>query len=553
MAKSEKLARSATSAVIWNTIFTPLKLVAELAANLIKANALSPTAFGLLEKVSALANTFGVWVDLGVDRALPKFIPEQERSGGPAAVARLLRTITRIKLVMLIGVSLLFLFYSRAYVAGLVEQVLALPGLDANERARLLSDLTRWSGLLVGSVLLLVALGAFYDMLMAYLISFFRHRAWNGIALATSLLGPLLVSLVVLLGWGVPGVLLAMIVTPVVAVTLAAWQVRIVQRSLAGPPSGADAGEAAADAQGATWRLLPQGFVAYTGVSHLLNLSDWATSLALAALIVPGLEQVALLAIGFKMVRIALAYLFTPLAGVQVPLFTRVRAGEGGTLDGTYQSITRLLLFLMLPGGVGLSFLALPLLAGLYPRYVGAAPLIWVLAPCLFLDSLLSTAQIALMVYERYRAVLLARLLAFVSVPLLLVLTAPSSPVGAAMGAAIALGLARVLARLLALYLGQRELRLGFPLAFAGRVGLASAVMALPLAVGVWLLGVLPAEVSAFELRRLLYLAAVGGLALLAALVFLLALRALGGLDKRDREQLLRMKLPGKGLIRRLL
>jgi O-antigen/teichoic acid export membrane protein len=112
MSSSNKLARSATSAVVWNTIFTPLKLLAELASNLIKANLLTPAAFGLLERVSALANTFGVWVDLGVDRALPKFIPEQERQGGRAAVARMLRALTRIKLAMLVLVALLLLLSS---------------------------------------------------------------------------------------------------------------------------------------------------------------------------------------------------------------------------------------------------------------------------------------------------------------------------------------------------------------------------------------------------------------------------------------------------------
>lgn len=550
MARPEAgLAGKAGAAIFWNTVFVPLKLLAELAATLIKTNGLSQAAFGLLALVSALANTMGLWVDLGIDRALPKFIPEQERQGGRAAVARLLRVVTALKLAMLLVVGLLFLFWSRTYLAGLAEGVSTLDKLPEAERARLLADLANWGWLVVAGVLLLVALGAFYDMLMAYLLSFFRHRAWNSIALATALLGPGLIILTVLSGSGVPGVLLAMVATPFVSVALAAWQVRRVQEQLApATPETRDKSRETRDLRLNSWRgMLPQGLGAYTGVSHLLNLSDWATSVALASLVMPRLDQVALLTVGFQLVRMALTYLFTPLAGVQVPLFTRIRAGEGGTLDGAYQGVARLLLLLLVPGGVGLSLLAAPLLAALFPAYVDAAPLVWVLAPCLFLDSLLSTAQIALMVYERYRAVLLARLLSFVSVPLLLLLVPAYGP----LGAAVALGLARLLARGASLYLGRRELQLGFPRRFALRVTLASLAMALLLLPGTRLLGLLPA--GAALPARLAYLAALLALATAGALAFLLVLRLLGGLEPADRRQLLALKLPFKRFVARLV
>jgi O-antigen/teichoic acid export membrane protein len=541
--KQGKLARNAGSAVLWNTLFVPLKLLAEVAVTLVKANILSQAAFGLLAILAAFANTLGLWVDLGVDRALPKYLPEQERVGGKAAVARLLRTVARIKLLMLLVVTLLFLLYSGPILARLAQDVRELD-IDPIEHARLLNDLGRYGWLLMGGVLLLVALGAFYDMLMAYLISFFRHRAWNSIALVTSLVGPPLVIAAVLLDSGVPGVLLAMVVTPFISVALAAWQVALAQRSLA-----ASSAPQAAEQRHERAEWLPQGFARYTSVSHLLNLSDWATSPALPLLLLPSLPQVAVFQIGFQLVRMVLTYLFTPLAGVQVPLFSRVRGGEGD-LQQAYASISRLLTLLMVPGAVGVALLARPLLSGLFPTFVEAAPLVWVLAPCLFLDSLLSTAQIVLMVYERYRAVLLARLLAFVSVPLLLLL--PLLPAAyTLLGAAAALGLARLLARAASLYFGQRELQLGFPGAFAARVGLASAVMVLPLLLGSSLLGTLSpgADITA----RLAYLVAIALLAALAAAVFFAALRLMGGLHPADRAQLLALKLPFKKLLVRVI
>ena len=101
---------------------------------------------------------------------------------------------------------------------------------------------------------------------------------------------------------------------------------------------------------------------------------------------------------------------------------TRVRQGEGGTLQGAYQSLIRLQVLLLVPGGVGLLLLARPVFALLRAEYVGAAPLVWILVPCLFLESLLTTAHNALIVYEHLKLIIISRLLTLVCVPLVIVL-----------------------------------------------------------------------------------------------------------------------------------
>jgi O-antigen/teichoic acid export membrane protein len=232
---------------------------------------------------------------------------------------------------------------------------------------------------------------------------------------------------------------------------------------------------------------------------------------------------------------------------VQVPLFTRVRAGEGGTLQGAYQSLIRLQVLLLLPGGVGLVLLARPIFALFQAAYVSAAPLVWILVPCLFLESLLTTAHNALIVYERLKIIIISRLLTLVCVPLVVVLL----PRFGIAGAALAFGLARVLAGVWVTANGFRLLGLRWPVQFTIRVGLASAAMALVVGLLSMLIS-LPAA-DATRVTRLALLPPLAAIAGAGAACFLIALRLLGGIDAQDRHQLAQLRLPLKRWIFRVL
>jgi O-antigen/teichoic acid export membrane protein len=230
-----------------------------------------------------------------------------------------------------------------------------------------------------------------------------------------------------------------------------------------------------------------------------------------------------------------------------VPLFTRVRAGEGGTLLGAYQSLARLQALLLIPGAVGLILLARPVLTVLTPQYVDAASLVWALVPCLFLESMLTTAHNALIVYEKLRVIVISRLLTLSVIPLLILL----SPLLGIVGVALAFGLARVLAGLWATASGYRLLGLRWPWRFTLRVALASGVMAFLIAGVAALLPELPPNAGIpLRLREAAMLACI---AVLGAGAFVAALRATGGLEPQDREQLAKMRLPGRRWLLRVL
>ena len=522
--------------MLWNVIFVPLRMLAEILQTLVKLTALPPISYGILSLISATNSGLGTWIDLGTGRALPKFIPESTQRGGARAVTRLLLAALGAQMALLLVIGGAIIVVRERYFAYLRGLVSGAANVPAADQQRLLGFIQQSGGVLIGAILAVLLFGIFYDVLMAYLSSFFRQRAWNSITLAAQLMPPLLTAAVILAGWDIAGVVAVMVFAPAIATALVGWQVLQHQQQL--PPAAGTADDG---------RWLPPGFVRYCGVSFLMTATDYLASAGFAAFFASDAVEIAVLMAGVNIVKVVLSYLYTPMVGVQVPLFTRVRAGEGGTLQGAYQTLIRLQVLLLVPGGVGLVLLARPIFGLLQNKYIEAAPLVWILVPCLFLESLLTTAHNALIVYEKLRVIVISRLLTLVCVPLVVLLF----PLLGGVGAALAFGLARVLAGIWATGNGYRLLGLRWPWQFSGRVALASGAMA----VIVWLLNWMLPEpgATASSLDRLALLPGVLMLSLAGGAVFLVVLRLLGGIDAHDRRQLSQMKIPGKRWILRIL
>jgi O-antigen/teichoic acid export membrane protein len=548
-----RLGQQVAQAMAWNTMLAPLKTVVELAANLIILNVLLLPQVGVLRLVTSAAGILGVWVDLGIDRSLPRFIPELEQQRGRAAVGRFMAWIFAVKVLLLLLFSAVFLAF-----AGWFIETLLIGGIadlsdrfDAATRSALEQEITALTPWLIGAVLALVALGSFYDGLMAFLVSYFRQRAWNLITIAGDLIQPTLTATLVLAQWGIAGVLVAIVVTPVISVTLAGWQVlnglleRQARTSEPAAPLVAEptpAPPAAPPPGGPLWRR----FALYTGVSNVLNLSDMFVSWTFAIFLLGNPALAALYSVGTAMVRQALALLYRPLVGIQVPLFARVRGGDG-SLPEAYAAVGRILALIMLPGGVGLVLLAHELILVQYPQYAPAALVIYILTPCLFLETFLSSAQIVLQVYERYRLLLLSRAPTLLALPLMLW----AAPRYGLVGAALSVGLGRVLFGLTAALLAQRVLPLRYSWRFFGRVALAALAMAGVVLLLRWALGL--EHIGPGLGERLLAAGALVAVIAGGALSFVLALRLLGGIEPADRRWIAESRLPLRRWIVRVL
>jgi hypothetical protein len=456
-----------------------------------------------------------------------------------------MRVIFLIKLALLLvfsGVALLFAGHFIAHLLAGVEQL--PPRIDAAARAAVEHDILTLAPWLIATVLVLVALGSFYDGLMAYLVSYFRQRAWNLITLSGDVIQPMTAAVLVLSGFGVAGVLVALVLTPTISVLLAGWQVLT---GLVGQPPSPTAPAASSAAQRTEQppRLWSR-FALYTAMSHVLNLSDYVMSWLFAIFLLDNLAQVGLYTVGTAMVRQALALLYRPLVGVQVPLFTRVKAGDAD-LPATYAAVGRLLALVLLPGGVGLVLVARELILVQYPDFAGAELVIYLLTPFLFLETFMSSAQIVLQVYERYRLLLLSRAATLLVLPLMLWL----APAYGMVGAALAVGGGRVLIGVTAVLLAQPTFHLRYSWRFFGRVALATLVMA-SVVLGLKHLLRLD-EVGTAVAARLLAAVPLLGVMLAGALCFVVALRLLGGLEPQDRRWILEQRIPFKRWLVRLL
>ena len=558
------LAAQVSRAVVWNTLFVPLRLVAEVLSTLIKLNLLSQAGYGLLALISGANNGLGTAIDMGTQHALPKYIPELSRSSGPRAVLRLLIAVFAAQIAVLLVIAVGLATWLRGpYLGTLREKIVADPKLGVLDQAQLLGLLGGYGWLVIAAIIALLFLGICYDIFMAYLNSFFKQRAWNSIALAAGLL-PQMFSVAAILilpnQWAILGVLGATVLAPTLAVALAGWQVirlqiadfrlQIEQEKAAGSEKVAHQ-PGIRNLKSAIYNLksaVPRGFVRYTAVSFLMTATDFVASAGFAIYLAGDIGDVAVLTAGAALAKMALGYLYTPMVGVQVPLFSRVRQGEGGTLNGAYQSLVRLQLLLFVPGGVGLMLLAQSALLVISPQYLVAAPIVWVLVPCLFLESLLTTAHNALIVYEKLGIIIISRLLTLVAVAVLALLLPPRLGL---LGVALAFGLARVAAGAWATGSGYRLLGLRWPWRFTVRVVGATLVMA---ALILATRGLLPPLPDAAGLaQRLREAGLMFALAAVGAVGFFAALRLLGGLDAQDRAQLARMKLPLKKWLLRVL
>ena len=248
---------------------------------------------------------------------------------------------------------------------------------------------------------------------------------------------------------------------------------------------------------------------------------------------------------GIALGILLLTALWSPLLGVQIPLFARLQQrGDPRQLHDAYRLLSKFLAAIMLPAATGL-FLLMPNLVMLLGRqYADAIPAARILTLGLCLDAAISVPLAILMAYEQYRPMLIARSCALLAIPLVIFVV----PRAELIGAALVMTGTRILCDGLAMALALRHFRLHYPTRFALRVFGASLAMAAVVAPLVLLVLTPPfpadPKIAVDKLLWLGYLignAASGGL---GALVFLGVFKLTGGLDPNDRQRIRELRLP---------
>ncbi len=527
--------RQLSQAVAWNAVFTPIKFIIDTIANLIKINILTRAELGAISLVSSAASSAGIWLDLGIEQTLPKFIPEAEHAGGRGAARRFLRQIISIKLLVLLIGLLAMPFWGGALLRQMRDGAASLAAEEGLASiGPLLDQLGRYSWFFLATVAGLIVLGALYDTLRAYLISFFRQKAWNLINVFATLALPLLTVSAVLLGYGVIGVLVAMVVTALLSVLVTWYHVR---RISAGRSDDAE--------ERPIPRELWRRFVPYTAMAFFISVTEYFSSSYFVVLwLGQNLSDVALFWVAYNFIKQIQGYVYTPLQGIQVPLFARVRAAGDQNLPRVFGTLARLILILVIPASIGLALLLPNLIMVQFPKYGASITLGLVLIPFFFTEPFWGLGHNMLMVHEEYRPVLLSRLCALVSIPLIIGLW----PLLGLWGIGLAIGVSKLAAGLVVLGVAMRRYQLQFPWRFALQVLAAGGVMGAVIGLGIWALGLSPADASYSQ--RALYFAACVGLTVLGGACFIGAARLLRLIGPEDRALLNELQNP---LARRLL
>ena len=517
-------------AVFWNAAFFPLKILIPFISSVIVVRLLRADGFALLSVATSLLAFLGLFADLGIERTLPRFYPEVEMRYGREGISRLLLWVAIIKgavLLVLIGV-----------IAAAPDYWIGLLGLGPNGY---------WLLLFIAALLIL---GSASDVSLQLLYTHFKQKITNALDVLASVVYPVLTVGFVLAGWDVLGPLLALLITTVLSVGLSLWQSLRIVRQMSGEPH-----RKAAKVKRPSTRPLRDRLVSFAGLNYLIN---WTVYLYDLPFVVLGISlilvapdekkvEVAMIALAYKFTKQFLRALVVPLTGVQTPLFARLYAEN--RIDGlktAYATITKFLILALLPTAVGIMISSRNIIQVVYgqkghdavvneltlPEIVACTA---ILAFGLFGESMISVALNVLMVYEDYRAVIVARLVALLSIPMLLLLVPELGAVGAAIAAASA-GLA---SRGVALGYAVRKLGLVFPGAFFTRVGLASIVMGVAL---LPILAYLPPNWSSTIL-----------MIMMGAVVFLATFKLLGGMDYEDKERFRALRIPLGNVVLRFL
>lgn len=528
------LSHQVSRAMLWNAGWQAVKLLAGFVSAIVVANLLSKEGYGTVARLSALAGTFGLVADFGVERGLAKFLPEIESRYGRAGVRRTLELVIAQKLVVVALIVLGCLIF-RGRIFAYWEA-----GLQDDD---ILGTVRTYRWVLFLALMALIFFGAVFDVYMQTLTAYFKQRASGAIGFVAQILSPLLRLGVVAVGWGVLGFVGALVTIPLVATVLAAWQAATVRRELAERPVLA-----------ADNARVPRRLVNYSALSYWQQITEYLYSLDFIVLLIPGAAAAASFKFAHSLINQILSGLWSPLLGVQIPLFARLQIrDERRQLQEAYAILSKFLIAVMLPAAIGLALLSYNLIAVLGAKYVDAVWVARILALTLFLDAALSVPLALLMAYERYRPMLISRTCALVAVPLAYAVV----PRYGIIGAALVMGGVRLGCDGLAMAFALRHFALRYPVHFAARVGLAtlamSAVIA-PLALTL-LRSPLPWDVAAGLSRRDQALYGLGNALLggVGALIYLAVFRLTGGIDAADRRRIAELRLPFAAKLLRLI
>ena len=487
------------SSILWNTLLVPLLRILPLVSSVIIVRGLGAETYGTFVLISGIVSSLALCTDLGLRKSTPKFFPEVKQRLGQEGLAAFLFGIMALRFGASILVSLALLLWP-----GTVIKIF---------------DFGEEGGRYLFFIVSMLIIESIKGSLAPFLVADLRNKELNIIQLIIVILRPVSLMSVILLGYGLIGLLVASVCVSILNIgLLQAAVIRIVNLRTLGQIKIRQ-----------FFRIMGWRYLKYNIMLYIIRITQYFSDIGFIALIL-GIwgykTELAYIAIAFKLAKMTQEVVLSPLNQIKTPLLARAFVDRSHQrLRHTYRWLIKLTILLIIPSGFGLFFVGTPVVGYLYGQeYLTASVYIWVIVAGLWIASLLSTGNSVLTVYENYKWLIISTISSFlVALSLFVVPRSGLSLLLVVMSIKLT-WVSLSLAFAIHLY------KLKFPGQFLLKIGLASAVI---IATGFFIRPQTP---------PLLLLAYVAG----GALSFWGLLKLQGGLDVDERRLITQAKLSPK-------
>lgn len=500
----------AGQAILWNTALLPFTYLLPLVSSIIVARALGPSEYGVFAILSGMIGTLYTYLDLGVARAIPRFVPEVQATRGHKDVGPFVLSVLLLRsCVGFVAVGVMIIF------ANPIGKLFGIA--DGG-----LSYIT------MASTLVLISL--FYTTFDSVLLSFLKTREVNVVTLLYGIMRPVLIAISVLVRKDVFSLLVAWLVSDLFK---AAMFFRLAI-SITGLPRRMFPLSAAPD--------LFKRFLCYSASFYAFRTARYFLDLPFSALLLASFglaDQVGYLSVAFLLASRFIALSNIPLQGIQGPILTRSTLDITGlSLKKTYSLLTKLNLLVTLPPGIFLVLTSHALVKLLYSvDFVTSARLAPILIGGLVVSNLGMVSTSVLQVYEKYREQIFGLT---VAVAVMFLSSSILVPRYQGFGSALAISVSTMVLAVLNTVLCHWRLDVVYPFRFLGKV-LAGC-------------GMMTATMLSYErVHPLESWTSVAVALFLSGTVFVTVWKLLGGFEAEERDYMAHAKVPFGDIVMKFL
>ena len=492
-------------AFFWNSIILPMSGIASFLGLIFIARFLSLHDFGIyaiINSVIALSIGYG---DLGVSTGASKFLPELVAKEGRRGVYRLLKTLFQFKCTIGLLTFFILLLFAGTFSSWFKMDQTYL--------------------FVFPYIGVIVFLDSLYYLFHNLLWATFEQKKANLLTLCFTILQPSLVILFIVQGWGIEGILIAMMLTSLLKTAGFSFLGILKLKNME-----------AMKGEGVSGENYLSRFLRISLFGYFDKVSNYLFSIPFITLLLAlflGKEEVALFSLAGEFTLRFLSFSLTPTHGWILPLFSTVFALKiESQMRTTFSDTLKIVTFLSIPIGTFLYVFAQPLILYLYSeKFLSAVPIAKILIVFYFLEyTVLAVANATLIAGEELKTYFWIKAIFFLFIPLYFLII----PWSGMIGTAYFYGIIRLLVAVSLILAVIKIFQFGFPYEFYGKVMLSAGIMAVLFEIAL--------SISGIPIIKSIFWVSAEGI--LFFMVYYLTIKGLRLFGQDEKELLVKMKIP---------